>query len=351
VLFNDRDDDGSIVPGSVVVISGPANGVTSVNSANGLITYTPNLNFNGIDTFTYQVCDNDGDCDTATVTVTVHPINDPPVAVDDTATTDDTTPITITVLSNDSDPDGDPLTVISVGTPTSGTVAINLDNTITYTPTTGITGTHTFTYTIRDSSGLTDTATVTITINGAPVAVDDTASVPEDTFTVVDVLFNDTDPNGDTLTVISVSTPMSGTANINVPGYTVTYTPNPDFYGTDIFTYTISDGSLTDTATVTVTVIAINDAPIAVPDVYTTSLVSPTLSIAAPGVLGNDFDVEGDSLTASLVTPPGGAISFGFNVDGSFDYTPSATGIYTFTYIAQDAAPSNIATVTITVTP
>ncbi|MBN1995360.1 MAG: tandem-95 repeat protein [Anaerolineae bacterium] len=349
VLLNDSDPDGTLVPGTVAVISGPANGAVAVNPGTGQITYTPNLNFSGSDTFIYQVCDNDGACDTATVTITVISINAPPNAVDDPAFTDQNIPITITVLNNDSDPDGDPLTVIAVGLPANGVATTN-NTTVTYTPNPGFAGNDTFTYTISDGL-LTDTATVTVSVNGPPVAVNDTPNTAEDTPTVINVLGNDSDPNGDTLTVIAVGAPMSGTATINVPGYTVTYNPNPNINGTDSFTYTISDGVFTDTAVVTVTIFAINDPPVANPDAYTTPLTT-TLVISAPGVLGNDTDVDGDSLTANLVTSPGAGVLI-LNLDGSFVYSPTVFGVYTFTYRAYDPilTPSNETGVTITVLP
>jgi hypothetical protein len=258
-------------------------------------------------------------------------------------------------LNNDSDPDNDPLSVIAV-TGGSGTIGINTNNTVTYTPTAGITGTHTFTYTIQDSGGLTDSAVVFVTVTTPPVAVDDYVITAEDVSAIIDVLNNDSDFDGDPLTVTFVSVPGNGTTTINSPGYTVTYTPDPNYFGLDNFSYTISDGIYTDTATVNIIVIPINDPPVAVDDFYSTP-VSSTLNIAATpaGLLSNDSDIENQNLTVQLssVTPPSGG-SVGVSADGSFIYTaPAATGVYTFTYIAQDTigALSNVATVTIQVTP
>ena len=353
VLSNDSDSDGTLTPSTVTVISGPANGMTTVNPATGEITYTPNPNFFGTDTFVYRVCDNDGACDTATVTVTVTGVNDPPIAVDDSATeVIAPNPITITVLVNDSDPDGDPLTVIAVSTPANGTAVINGDYTVTYTPNAGFFGTDTFTYTISDGL-LTDTATVTVTVNGAPVAVDDATNTIEDLPKTINVLGNDYDMNGDSLTISGVGTPANGSVGLNGDN-TITYSPAGNFNGTDTFTYTITDGYMFSTATVTVTVIPINDPPVAANDPSFSVSLSGSLNVAAPGVLANDTDIEdGPNLTAELVPPPPPSASFGLSSDGSFYYNPIATGIYTFTYIARDTlgAPSNPAIVTITVTP
>ena len=263
VLGNDSDVDGDTL--SVTSASDPANGSVVINP-DGTIAYTPDADFTGTDTFTYTISDGNGGTDTATVTVTVTPVNDAPVAADDSVSTPEDTPTTITVLGNDSDADGDTLSVTSATDPANGTVVINPDGTIGYTPDADFTGTDTFTYTISDGNGGTDTATVTVTVtpvNDAPVAVDDTATTAEDTPTTITVLGNDSDVDGDTLSVTSASDPANGSVVINPDG-TIGYTPDADFTGTDTFTYTISDGNGgTDTATVTITVTPVNDAPVA----------------------------------------------------------------------------------------
>jgi subtilisin-like proprotein convertase family protein len=167
VLVNDSDDDGD--PIDISSVSDPANGA-AVDNGEGTITYTPDQDFNGQDTFTYTIDDGKGGTDTATVTVTVNPIADPPGAVDDTAATDEGTAKIIDVLANDSDPDGDTLSVTDVSTPANGTAVINPDDTITYTPDAGFTGTVTFDYTISDGNGGTDTGTVEVTVS--PVSSD-----------------------------------------------------------------------------------------------------------------------------------------------------------------------------------
>jgi len=165
------------------------------------------------------------------------------------------------VLGNDSDPDGDSLTVVAVGTMANGTTATN-GSTVTFTPTQYYSGTVVFTYTVSDPGDLTGTATVTVTVGGvndAPVAQDDTAVTNEDVAVSIDALDNDSDPDGQTPFVSAVGAPSNGSAAI--VGGDVVYTPAPDFNGSNVFTYTISDGTLTDTATITVTVAAVNDAP------------------------------------------------------------------------------------------
>jgi hypothetical protein len=198
------------------------------------------------------------------VTITVTPVNDAPDAVDDSATTDEDTPVTVDVLANDSDVDEDTLSVMSVSDPGHGTATNNGDSTVTYTPDENYYGDDSFTYTIGDGKGGTGAATVTITVtavNDAPDAVDDSATTDEDTPVTVDVLANDSDVDGDTLSVMSVSDPGHGTATNNGDS-TVTYTPDENYYGDDSFTYTIGDGIETDTAMVTITVTPVNDAPV-----------------------------------------------------------------------------------------
>ena len=255
VLDGDTDPDGD--PLMVTAVSDPPHGSAVIN-LDYTITYTPDLNYNGADSFTYTLSDGTGS-DTATVSITVNPVNDPPVADDDTATTDEDTDVDINVLDGDTDPDGDPLMVTAVSDPPHGSAVINLDYTITYTPDLNYNGADSFTYTLSDGTG-SDTATVSITVNPVndpPVADDDTATTDEDYAVTINVLANDSDVDGDTLSVDSVTQASNGTVTNN--GTDVTYTPNTNFNGTDSFTYTASDGNGgTDTATVTVTV---NPAP------------------------------------------------------------------------------------------
>lgn len=191
-------------------------------------------------------------------------INLPPVAADDTASTSQDTPVTVDVLSNDTDPNGHLLSVASVTQPSNGSVTATTAD-LTYTPDPGFTGADSFTYEVSDGHGGSDSAQVQITVgpaNRSPVGTDDSAATDEDTPVVIDVLANDTDPDGDALTVARVADPPNGAATIN-PDSTITYTPAPDFNGTDSFTYDVGDGVASTTATVTVDVGAVNDPPAA----------------------------------------------------------------------------------------
>ncbi len=252
VLSNDVDPQEDVLTAERV--SGPAHGDLTLNS-DGSFVYTPNVDFEGVDNFVYR-------CKNATypsndAAVTIYVGNQPPVSNPDTANTVEDTPVTVEVLLNDSDPDGDPIHVVSVTAPQNGTAVINTDDTITYTPNPTFSGTDSFDYTIDDDQGATDSASVTITvaeINQPPVANPDSASTSESTPVTIDVLSNDSDPDGDPIHVVNVTTPQNGTAVIN-PDDTITYTPNSTFTGTDSFDYTIDDGhGGTASASVTITV-------------------------------------------------------------------------------------------------
>ncbi|HQF62555.1 MAG TPA: Ig-like domain-containing protein, partial [Anaerolineaceae bacterium] len=349
-----------LYPGALTytVATQPTNGTLSGTAP--ALTYTPDADFNGTDSFTFTVSDGTETSAPATIDITVTAVNDAPVAVDDTASTDEDTAATIldsTLLDNDTDVDLDTLTLTEVSNPTNGAVVLAA-GTITFTPTAGFSGTAGFDYTVSDGI-LTDTGHVTVTVgavNDAPVAVDDTASTNEDTpLDILDsaLLDNDTDPDGDTLTLTEVSNPTNGT--VALAAGTITFTPAADFNGTAGFDYTVSDGTLTDTGHVTITVIAVNDAPVAVDDTASTNE-DTAATILDSALLDNDTDPDGDTLTLTEVSNPtngavvldAGTITFtpaaDFNGTAGFDYTVSDgtltdTGHVTITVIAVNDAP------------
>ncbi|RMD97177.1 MAG: tandem-95 repeat protein, partial [Calditrichaeota bacterium] len=172
VLANDTDPDGSLDPTTVAIDSLPANGLAVVDSVTGLVTYSPDSGFVGVDSFTYTVQDDSGAVSNiATVTVTVNGPNTPPIAVDDTASTTEGIAVTIDVLANDSDADGnlDPATVTLVSLPANGDALVDgVTGTVTFTPFTGFTGADSFSYTVSDDSGaVSNEAMVRITVNTA----------------------------------------------------------------------------------------------------------------------------------------------------------------------------------------
>ncbi len=197
--------------------------------------------------------------------------NQAPAAVDDLAATAEEVAATIAVLGNDSDADGDALTLASVSSPAHGTAIANADGTISYTPAANYSGADSFSYTINDGQGGSATAAVSVTVtdvNDAPVAADDAASTSEDTPVAIAVLANDSDGDSATLTPIVVSGPANGSATVEADGR-ITYAPAANFNGTDSFTYKASDGAAeSGVVTVTIAVEAVNDAPAAAADSY-----------------------------------------------------------------------------------
>lgn len=375
VLTNDTDPESN--PFTVAAFTQPANGTLTLN-ANGSFTYIPNGNFFGTDTFTYSAKDSIGTGNTATVTITVNPVNDPPVANNDTATTNEDIAVAISVLANDlagpPNESGQTLTPSIVTPPTHGLAVVNANGTITYTPAGDYNGTDSFVYRVSDGSLFSGNATVNITIdavNDAPVANDDLAITNEDTPVGIAVLANDlagpANESSQTLTVthlngipVNAGTTVAtahGTVTLNADG-TVTYAPAPNYHGGDSFTYTIKDSGappLTDSANGSVTINSVNDAPNAVNDSYTTAEDTP-LTIAASGILANDTDIDVGT-TLSVATPrPISMPTHGLltlNANGSFTYIPftNYNGTDSFTYKASDGiADSNLATVTITIT-
>ncbi len=238
-LTNDTDADGDTL--TIHSVTQPANG-TVVDNGDGTITYTPDPNYSGTDNFTYTISDGNGGTATATVTVNVTPVNDAPVAIDDAAFTGPGTPVVIPVLGNDTDADGDPLTVASATAPTNGTVTINPDGTITYTPNTGYSGIDTFTYVVSDGNGSTSTATVTVEVgvaNNPPTFTSNPANTSQ-TVEVGGTLLPLTglDPDGDTYSFILSAGSLPPGVTLNPDG---TFSGSPTSPGTFTATITICD--------------------------------------------------------------------------------------------------------------
>src|SRR5213075_444116 len=214
----------------------------------------------------------------------------------------------------------------------------------TYFPATNYVGSDSFTYQANDGALNSGIATVSITVTGvndAPVAVDDSYTTPEDTqLTVIPagVLANDSDVDGDTLSAILVSQPAHGVVTLNTNGG-FSYLPATNYLGSDSFTYQAHDGTAdSGIATVSITITAVNDAPVAVDDSYTTAE-DTQLTVIAAGVLGNDSDVDGDALSANLVSQPTHGV-LTLNTIGGFNYVPETNylGGDSFTYQANDGA-------------
>ena len=327
-------------------------------AADGSYTYTPAANFNGTDSVDYTVTDGSL-TDIGTLNITVNAVNDAPVAVDDAITATEDTPFTsvIDLDANDTDLDGDALSVVAgtFATAQGGSITIAADGSYTYTPAANFNGSDSVDYTVTDGS-LTDVGTLNITVNAvndAPVAVDDAITATEDTpFTsIIDLDANDTDLDGDALSVVAgtFATAQGGSITIAADG-SYTYTPAANFNGSDSVDYTVTDGSLTDVGTLNITVNAVNDAPVAVDDAITATEDTPFTSTI--DLDANDTDLDGDALTVvagTFATAQGGSITIA--ADGSYTYTPAANfnGSDSVDYTVTDGSLTDIGTLNITV--
>ncbi len=400
VLDNDTDPDSDAL---TAVLDTDVSDGTLVLAADGSFTYTPDLNFNGADSFTYHANDGTLDSNVVTVTITVNALNDDPAAVDDADATDSDTALNIPatgVLANDTDPDSDPLTVTGFDATSAlgAAVNVNADGSFSYDPTgaaalQALDDTEmvadTFTYTIGDGNGGVDTATVTVTVSGvndAPVAIDDAYMTDEDNALIVSapgVLANDTDIDVEALTVVLDTTTSNGSLTLNADG-SFSYTPNANFNGSDSFTYRANDGSVdSNLATVTITVNPVNDAPVADDETISatcnieivvetsagqtaTASGSVSRTISDNVLVGDSDPVEGTAVTLigasgltndttgpefTVTTNQGGAVTL--YADGSFIYTPESgdRGVAdSFTYTIEDAeGGQDTATVTLNV--
>lgn len=351
VLGNDSDEDSD--PLTAQLVADVSHGTLSL-AANGSFTYQPGANYSGSDTFTYRASDGTALSNTATVTITVHPVNDPPVAQGQGVQINEDTAIEITLTATDQE--GSALTYAVVTPPAHGQLSGSAP-VLTYTPDLNYHGGDSFTFKANDGGLDSNIATVTITIspiNDPPDAQDDTASVLENGSVDITVLSNDTDVDGDTLTISAYDalTPLGGT--VTCTG-TCIYTPPANTFGSDSFGYTISDGhGSTDSAAVAISIGSSNQAPTAVVDAYSTAEDTLLTVPAAQGVLINDTDPDaGDVLSALKVTDPAHG-DLNFNADGSFTYLPDANfnGEDSFSYQVKDAeADGSTAVVTLTVTP
>ncbi|HCG8631398.1 TPA: tandem-95 repeat protein [Vibrio parahaemolyticus] len=275
---------------------------TLVDNGDGTWTFTPQIDDDTEVSFTFDIIDDEDLVVSGSANLDILPINDAPNAENDVITTEEDTAVTIDVLVNDSDVEGDALSIQSASVPKEqGTVEV-VDGKLVFTPAENFNGEATISYIVTDGD-LTDEAKVSVTVtpvNDSPVAVDDTTSIQEDTAVTIDVLTNDTDVDGDKLSIESASVPKEhGTVEV-VDGKLV-FTPAENFNGDAEITYTVTDGELTDEAKVTVTVNPVNDMPTIkvdavesiTEDAVSTDTVLATLTV-------RDTDTPEDQLTVSL---------------------------------------------------
>jgi len=254
LLANDTDVDGDVL--AAVVVGGTSHG-SLARDASGLLVYTPDADFNGVDSFTYRASDGRAESNLATVTLNVRPVNDAPVAQDDLFEVTQNNTLTLPVLANDCDKDGDPLSVALVGSASHGVVEYDNDGSIKYTPASNFTGADSFTYRAFDGQAYSDPVTVTINVVPLKIAQDDVYTMTAGTVLTVKqpgILANDLLSTGWAMACLNAG-PQHGTLqNFDLFGG-FTYIPTAGFTGADTFTYTVNEGTqYSNIATVTITV-------------------------------------------------------------------------------------------------
>ena len=346
VLANDQADTGNSL--TVVSVTQPASGGTAAIE-NGEVVFTPAANFNGTTQFTYRVSDSGGIQSSATVSVTVSAVNDPPTAVADTFTVDqNSSSNSLDLVANDSiAPDaGEQLSVSAVGTSSAGaTIAISADGqSVSYTPPSDFSGVDTFTYTLSDGT-LTSTASVTVTVESVddpPTANSDSFSITEDDSEAsFDVTANDTtDAENQSFSLDSVQTPSEGgTARLSDDGTQLLYRPAADFFGTETVAYTIRDtGGGVASGTVTFTVAGVNDPPPIANPTIDVNRDSGQTTVLELSDLPNNVDGDSDTLRFdNLGTPTAGGTAEIDATTGSILYTPPSG-----TFVGQDTVSYSV---------
>jgi gliding motility-associated-like protein len=330
VIANDRDINGNLDPGSVKLVGNPKKGNATVNASTGEISYSPQKDFNGKDTLSYEISDLGGLKNTAKVFITVNPVNDKPVAADDEAAVNPGTEVTINAGTNDNDIDaGTVFSFYLIKPSQSSDLNIGLSTgIIKYTPSQDPTiRKDTITYRVCDNGApvMCDTAVVLVTVPYPPVppvAVNDAVTIAEDNQSEITVTGNDTDMNNniDKATVVVITVPKHGTATVNTSNGSVLYHPAVNYSGLDSLEYRICDlTSKCDTAKVVITVNAVNDRPVIANESITTA---EETKVSGKLIGSGDSDPEGTILEVSKVVQTSSHGEFTVNNDGTFNYTP-----------------------------
>jgi len=338
VVLSATDIDSATL--TYLVTQNPTNGVLTGVAPN--LVYTPNSNFNGTDSFAFVANDGVIDSNTSLVSITVTAENDAPVADAQTLTTNEDTALPILLTA--SDVDGDSLTYSIITQPANGVITGSAPN-LVYTPNAEFSGTDSLTFTANDATLDSNSATVTIdvqAVNDAPVAQSQAVTLDEDTTT--NIVLSATDIDSATLTYTIIQSPTNGTLSGAAPN--LVYTPNSDFNGADSFSYLANDGLLdSNTATVTVNVQAINDAPVAQQQTITLA------EDSSANIVLTATDIDSPTLTYTVnVAPLNGVLS---GVAPNIVYTPNAnySGSDSLSFTVNDSLLSDTAQINITVTP
>lgn len=339
ISLTGSDAEGSAL--SYDVMTNPVNGMLTGTAPN--LIYIPAANFSGSDSFTFRISDGALESVTATVSISITPVNDVPVAQGKSVTTSEDTPVAITLSGIDVE--NSPLTFPVVNGPANGTLTGTAPN-LTYSPSADFSGSDSFTYRVNDGSANSATATVSITVtpvNDAPVAASKTITTTEDTPLAIVLSGSDKDLN--TLTFSVVAGPANGTLTGTPPN--LNYSPAKNFNGSDQLTFRVNDGTVnSQLATISIVITATNDAPVALASTQTAVEDTPL-----PIVLGGT-DVEGANLSFTIVTGPTKGSLGGTPPNVTYTPASNSNGSDSFTFLVNDGtAKSPPATVSLTVTP
>jgi hypothetical protein len=333
------DVDGDSLTFSVV--GSPGHGALSGTAPN--LTYTPAPNYSGSDSFTFKSNDGSMDSNIATVSITVMPVNDAPVATPQSFTTDEDVAKTITLVGSDFD--GDTISFNVVTPPSHGTLSGTAPNLI-YTPAANYYGSDNLTFKTNDGGLDSNTATVSITVtpvNDAPVATAQSFTTDEDVAKAITLTGSDID--GDAITFSVVANPTHGSLGGTAPN--LTYTPAANYFGSDTFTFKTNDGTMdSNIATVSLTINSVNDPPVALGSTVVT-LEDNTVVVTLSG-----SDVDGDSLSFTVMASPAHGALAGSPPALTYSPAPNYNGPDQFTFVASDGSTTSAAaTINITVTP
>ncbi len=333
--------DSETSPLTFAIVNGPTKGTLAGTAPN--LTYTPSPDSNGSDSFTYRVSDGVANSGNATVSITVTPVNDAPVATSKSVSTVEDTPLSI--ILGGSDKDLNSLTFSVVTGPSNGSLT-GVPPNLNYSPAKNFSGSDQFTFLVYDGTANSQAATISIVVsasNDAPVALAGTHTTAEDT--PLAIAIGGTDSEGATLSFTIVTSPVKGTLSGTPPN--VTYSPATNYSGTDSFTFQVNDGALSSLpATVSLTITPVNDAPVA------NSLAVETPAGSPKSVILTGSDVDGTALAFTIIGSPTKGLLSGTPPNLTYQPNAGATGSDQFTFRTSDGSlTSPLATVSINITP
>lgn len=333
VSANDSEGDGDAL--SYSTFNTAQNGAFNFNP-NGSFTYLPNSEFIGTETINYMVCDDNGNCASASLTIIVLTSNTAPLALSTTVATNEDEQINGTLMPSISDAEGGEFTFTTLQAPEHGNLQWQNSGGYTFTPDNNFYGTDTFTYRVCDNGNLCDEASVTITINAindAPVIGSETSEVNEDETLTQNLATNDSDAEGDAISYVLIQAPTNGVASISSTGI-FTYTPATDFWGVDAVTYEVCDAlNACSQGVLNISILSVNDAPQA--NGFTHTVQEDETVIGNLSSLVDHVDSE-TLFFGTMIAPLNGSVVI--ENQGTYSYSPNTNyfGNDQFTYLVCD---------------